>query len=171
MLYINCPDLHGLHKPTPRHIFAPIYSSTSHMMATMYTRSVKCVLMTFSTTTWVSVTTEQSRADQSSEERRGGEERAERRGQGESREREESAERRGQWPVEQREQRGEARGQWSIGEQWAPDDKSLKRKRDQEEEQEEEEGATRKRIRLTTTTTTTSTMAPPHDPVEPMEVD
>ena len=120
MLYINCPDLHGLHKPTPRHIFAPIYSSTSHMMATMYTRSVKCVLMTFSTTTWV--TTEQSRADQSSEERRGGEERAERRGQRESRESRERAE------------RAERRGQWSIAEQLALDGKSLKRKRDQEED-------------------------------------
>ena len=97
------------------------------MMATMYTStSVKCVLMTFSTTTWV--TTEQrtgaelSRAEQSSEERRGGKERAERRGQRESRESKEIAE------------RAERRGQWSIAEQLALDGKSLKRKRDQEED-------------------------------------
>jgi hypothetical protein len=62
------------------------------------------------------------------------------------------------------EQRAESRGQWSSG-------KSLKRKREQGATQgeawdEEEDGKIRKKMRISS-----NNMAPPHDQVEPMEVD
>ena len=120
------------------------------MWSTMYSSTITTTKLFLTISTLESTTTTENREQRTENSDSRGEERAD------------SAEEQRAVSIEQR---AESRGQWSSG-------KSLKRKREQAQQgageawDEEEDGKIRKKMRISS-----NNMAPPHDQVEPMEVD